>query len=107
MEPRKRTHLVNELMQEAQLRMTVLEKAMEGERVEESFLAQHGKPHPHGQYSLEDEHKSWRKVLRALTEIHTELEQIKHFERQRTEQVVPSASTSARDGGEEEDYTRV
>ena len=36
MEPRNRTHLVNELMQEAHLMMGVLEKAMEGERSEES-----------------------------------------------------------------------
>jgi hypothetical protein len=36
MEPRKRTHLVNELMQEAHLMMGVLEKAMQGERLEES-----------------------------------------------------------------------
>ena len=40
MEPRKRTHLVNELMQEAHLMMGVLEKAMQGERIEESH------PHP-------------------------------------------------------------
>ena len=33
MEPRKRTHLVNELMQEAHLMMGALEKAMEGERI--------------------------------------------------------------------------
>jgi hypothetical protein len=40
MEPRKRTHLVNELMQEAYLMMEALEKSMEGERMEESH------PHP-------------------------------------------------------------
>ena len=107
MEPRKRTYLVNELMQEANLMMTVLEKAMQGERIEESFLAQHGTQHPHGQYSLEDEHKAWRTILRALTDIHTELEQIEHSERQRTERVVPSAYASASDGIDAEDYTRV
>ena len=107
MEPRKRTHLVNELMQEAQLMMTVLEKAMQGERIEESFLVQHGTQHPHGQYSLEDEHKAWGKILRALTEIHTELEQIEHSEHQRTERVVPSAYAYASDGVDAEDYTRV
>ena len=86
MEPRKRTHLVNELMQEAQLMMAVLEKAMQDERIEESFLAQHGTQHPHGQYSLEDEHKSWGKVLRALTDMQTELDQIEQSEHQRRAQ---------------------
>jgi hypothetical protein len=85
MEPRQRTHLVNELMEEANLMMGVLEKAMEGERREESHPALHGTHHPHGQYSLEDEHKSWGKVLRALTEIQTELNHIEHSERQRME----------------------
>jgi hypothetical protein len=42
MEPRKRTHLVNELMQEAHLMMGVLEKAMQGERIEESHPILHG-----------------------------------------------------------------
>jgi hypothetical protein len=42
MEPRKRTHLVNELMQEAHLMMGVLEKAMQGERIEESHPTLHG-----------------------------------------------------------------
>ncbi len=65
MEPQKRTHLVNELMQGAHLMMAVLEKAMQGERIEERHPALHGTSHPHGQYSLEDEHKAWGKV--ALT----------------------------------------
>ena len=42
MEPQKRTHLVNELMQEANLMMGVLEKAMQGERFEETHPALHG-----------------------------------------------------------------
>ena len=50
MEPRKRTHLVNELMQEAHLMMGVLEKAMQGERLEESHPTLHGAHHPQGQY---------------------------------------------------------
>jgi len=89
MEPQKRTHLVNELMQEANLMMAVLEKATEGERIEESFPAKHETPHPHGQYSLEDEHKAWGKILRALTDIQTELDQIEHSEHQRIERVTP------------------
>jgi len=36
MEPRERTHVVNRLMEEANLMMGVLEKAMEGARREES-----------------------------------------------------------------------
>ena len=90
MEQRKRTHLVNELMDEANLMMGILEKAMEGERIEESYPARHGTHHPQGQYSLEDEHKSWGKVLRALHEIQTELDQIKQSERWRVERLTPS-----------------
>jgi mannose/cellobiose epimerase-like protein (N-acyl-D-glucosamine 2-epimerase family) len=85
MEPRKRTELVNRLMEEANLMMGVLEKAMAGERIEESQPAMHGTHHLQAEYSLEDEHKSWGKVLRGLTEIQTELDQIEHSERQRVE----------------------
>jgi len=55
MEPRKRTDLVNELMQEANLMMAALEKAMQGERVEESHPTPHGTQHHKGHSSLEDE----------------------------------------------------
>ncbi len=91
MEPRERTHLVNRLMEEASLMMGVLEKAMEGERIEEIHPAMHGTHHPQGQYSLEDEHKSWGKVLRALTEMQTALDQIEQSEQHRREKVRPSA----------------
>jgi len=77
-------------MEEANLMMGVLEKAMEGERIEESYSGLHGTHQPQGQYSLEDEHKSWGKILRALTEIQTELGQIEHSERLRIEGVTPS-----------------
>jgi len=86
MEPRKRTHLVNELMQEAHLMMGVLEKAMQGERLEESHPSRHGTHHPQGPYSLEDEHKAWGKVLRALTDMQTALDQIEQSEHQRIAQ---------------------
>ena len=89
MEPRERTHLVNRLMEEASLMMGVLEKAMEGERIEEIHPAMHGTHHPQGHYSLEDEHKSWGKVLRALTEIQTELDQIEQSEHHRIERETP------------------
>ena len=41
MDPRKRTHLVHELMQEAHLMMGTLEKAMECERSEERHKPRH------------------------------------------------------------------
>jgi hypothetical protein len=91
MEPRKRTHLVNELMQEAHLMMGALEKAMEGERIGESHPTRHGAQHAQGQYSLEDEHKAWGKVLRALTEVQTELDRIEQCEHYRIERLTPSA----------------
>jgi len=85
MESHKRTEMVNRLMEEANLMMGVLEKAMQGERIEERQPAMHGTHHPQRQYSLEDEHKSWGKVLRALTEIQTALEQIEQSEHHRVE----------------------
>ena len=89
MEAHKRTEMVNRLMEEANLMMGVLEKAMEGERIEEIHPAMHGTHHPQGQYSLEDEHKSWGKVLKALTEIQTELDQIEQSEHHRVERETP------------------
>ena len=86
MEPRKRTHLVNELMQEANLMRAALEKAMQGERFEATHPALHGTHHHEGHASLEDEHKAWGKILTALTDIQTELDRIEHSERQRVEQ---------------------
>ena len=85
MESHKRTEMVNRFMEEANLMMGVLEKAMQGERIEERQPAMHGTHHPQRQYSLEDEHKSWGKVLRALTEIQTALEQIEQSEHHRVE----------------------
>ena len=85
MEPRKRTHLVNELLQEANLMMAALEKAMEGARSEARHPTLHGTQHPQGHSSLEDEHKSWGTVLKGLTDIKTELEQIEQSEHQRIE----------------------
>jgi hypothetical protein len=85
MEPRKRTELINTLIDEAHLMMGVLEKAMQGERIEERHPALHGTHHLQRDDRLEDEHKSWGKVLRTLTELHTELEQIESAERQRIE----------------------
>jgi len=58
---------------------------MAGERIEKSQPTMHGTHHLHGQYSLEDEHKSWGIVLMALTEIQTALDQIEQSERQRIE----------------------
>jgi hypothetical protein len=89
MESRKRTHLVNELMQEAYLMMGALEKSMEGERMEESHPTLHGTHHLQGQSRLEDERTSWGNVLRALTDIQTELDQIEQAEHQRRERLTP------------------
>ena len=47
------------------------------------------------------------KILRALTDIYTELERIERSERQRTEHVAASAYAYAGDGVDAEDYTRV
>ena len=107
MEPRKRIHLVNELMQEANLMMTALEKAMQGKRMEESAPVKHGTHHSPRQYSLEDEHKDWGSILRALTDIQAKLEQIEHAEQERIEQRMPSPYATAKDGVDTEDYTRV
>jgi hypothetical protein len=85
MEPQKRTHLVNELMQEAHLMMAALEKAMEGERIEESHPPLHGTPPPQGPYRVEDEPKAWGNILKALTTIQSELDQIEYSEHQRME----------------------
>ena len=91
MDPRQRTPLGHALMDEANHMRVVLEKAMEGERIEESHPALHGTHHALGQSSLEDEHKSWGKVLRALTEMQTALDQIEQSEQHRREKVRPSA----------------
>jgi hypothetical protein len=91
MEPQKRTHLVNELMQEAHLMMAALEKAMEGARTEASHPTLHGTHHPQGPYRLEDEHKAWANILKGLTDIQAELEQIAQAEHQRIERLTPSA----------------
>jgi hypothetical protein len=80
MESQKRIHLVNELMDEAQLMMAALEKAMEGQRIKESVPAKQGTHHRGGQYSLEDEHKAWGNVLTTLTSIQQELARIEQYE---------------------------
>jgi len=79
MEPRKRTHLVNSLMEEAHRMLGVLEKAKEGQRMEESHPNLHGTHHPQGAYCLQDEQTSWEKVLRDLKDIQTELDQISNL----------------------------
>jgi len=91
MDPRQRTPLGHALMDEANHMRVVLEKAMEGERSEECHPALHGTHHPHGPYSLAEEHTSWGNVLRALTEIQTALHQIEQSEQHRRERLTPSA----------------
>jgi len=91
MESHKRTHLVNKLMEEANLMMGVLEKAMEGQQIEASQPAIHGTHHPPSDYSLQDERASWEKISRGLTEIQIELDQIEQSEQHRRERLTPSA----------------
>ena len=83
MEQRKRTHLVNDLMDEANLMMSVLEKAMEGERLEARTTGLHETPSPQGAFSLEDEHNAWEKIHLALSDIQTALDHIAQAEQQR------------------------
>jgi hypothetical protein len=85
MEPQQRTHLVNQLMDEARLMQGVLEKAMEGQRTEARRPNLHGTHNAHEAYSLLDEQASWEKIMQALQGIQTELEQIAEAERQRVE----------------------
>ena len=85
MEPHKRTHLVNQLMEEATLMQGVLAKAMEGQQTEAHQQHLHGIHHAHGAYSLQDEHTAWGKIMQALQVIQAELNQIEHAERQRVE----------------------
>jgi hypothetical protein len=85
MEPHQRTHLVNQLMDEARLMQGVLAKAMEGQQTDASHPTLHGAPHAQGEYRLQDAYHSWEKVMQALEAIQTELEQIAHAERQYVE----------------------
>jgi hypothetical protein len=96
MEPQKRTHLVNELMEEAMLMKTVLKKAMEGQQVEaqQKEKSQHiveDEPNPLPTYTIEEEYAAWEKISQALAEIQTGLDQIEHAERQRRERLSPHA----------------
>ena len=96
MEPRKRTHLVNELMEEAGLMLKVLTKAMEGQE-EEAHLKEEGlhmpedEPHAPPTCTLEEEHAAWQKVCAALHDIQTQLDRIEQAERARLERATPSA----------------
>jgi hypothetical protein len=95
MEPRKRTHLVNELMQEARLMLTALEQAMEAKereatQIKESHHITDDEPIPPPAHTIQDEYTAWGKILRALTDTQTELEKIEQFKRQRLERCTPS-----------------
>ena len=97
MEAQKRTHLVNELMEEALLMKGVLEKALEGKQVEAQQNEENppiivdDEPNPVSAFSIQEEHASWEKVFRALLAIETELLQIAQAERQRMERLSPKA----------------
>jgi hypothetical protein len=88
MEPRKRTHLVTELVNEATLMQSVLEKAMEAKQLEITQIKQSGhitddEPNAPPVYTLQEEHAAWKQVLHSLQEIQTALDRIEHAERQR------------------------
>ncbi len=82
MEPRKRTHLVNALTDEANLMIAVLKKAIEGERREAIPPVLRETP-PQRDIRLEEEHNAWEKIRQALTDIQTALDHIEHAEHQR------------------------
>ena len=96
MEPRKRTHLVNELMEEARRMMSVLTKSMEGKE-EEAHLKEgslhmpDNAPYPPSTYTLEQEQAAWEQVCGALHDMQAQLDLIELAERERIERLTPSA----------------
>jgi hypothetical protein len=103
MEPRQRTQLIQALVAEARLMRGVLEQAIEAKQMEakqrtESQHITDDEPAPPPASTIQDEHTSWGKVLRALTDIQTELYQIEYSEHQRTERFTPSDDLSRRAG---------
>jgi len=83
METQQRTHLVNQLMEEAQRMMGVLEKAVEGQESDDTHPTLHGSHHSPRPYSVREEHAAWEKVCEALHDIQADLEQIAQAEHHR------------------------
>jgi hypothetical protein len=85
MESQKRTELVDTLLEEARQMITVLLKAStipDTSRDRGQGTAQ-GAPHPHDQYTIQDERRCWEEVLKNLTEARKALGQIAQSERHR------------------------
>src|SRR5215467_14346387 len=57
-------------------------------------------PTPLSASTIQDEHAAWGKILRALTDIQAELDQIEYAEHQRIERFTPSDELSRRAGRE-------
>jgi hypothetical protein len=53
---------------------------MAGARIEASYPTLPRAQHPQGHYRLEEEHPSWGNVLKAVTDLQTELAQIEQAE---------------------------
>jgi hypothetical protein len=76
MEPRRRTHLVNELMDEATLMQSALQTSLQAQQTS-------GQTESPGAYRLREEYASWERVLQGLKVIQAELNRIEHAERER------------------------
>jgi hypothetical protein len=76
MEPRRRTHLVNELMDEATLMQSALHKSLEARQTR-------GQTETPTAYGLREEYASWERVLQGLKVIQAELDRIERAERAR------------------------
>jgi hypothetical protein len=76
MEPRRRTHLVNELRDEATLMQSALHKSLEARQTR-------GQAQTPAAASLREEYASWARVLQGLTALQAELDRIEHMERAR------------------------
>ena len=76
MEPRRRTHLVNELMDEATLMQSALQKSLETRQTR-------GQSETPAAYGLRQEYASWERVLQGLKVIQAELDRIERAERAR------------------------
>jgi hypothetical protein len=76
MEPRRRTHLVNELRDEATLMQSALHKSLEA-------IQTRGQAKTPAAASLREEYAAWARVLQGLKAIQAELDRIEHTERAR------------------------
>jgi hypothetical protein len=85
MESRKRTVLVDALLDEARHMITVLLKASTAPAVSPDLgqSTAQGTPHAQEQYTMQDERQCWEEVFKNLTEARKALGQIEQSERHR------------------------